>query len=110
MSDCLATLQRELLPAVVDTGLLAVENRLLNFHLDTGRLIDGTAFRNVCLDMDESRGDLPPRNEESGTSIRHRALISYLWRTRGGPRSSTPGWKRWSRTRTPGRRCGSASG
>ena len=56
MSDCLATLQRELLPAVVDTGLLAVENRLLNFHLDTGRLIDGTAFRNVCLDMDESGG------------------------------------------------------
>ena len=56
MSDCLATLQRELLPAVVDTGLLALENRLLNFHLDTGRLIDGTAFRNVCLDMDESGG------------------------------------------------------
>ena len=56
MSDCLATLQRELLPAVVDTGLLALENRLLNFHLDTGRLIDGTAFRNVCLEMDESGG------------------------------------------------------
>ena len=56
MSDCLATLQRELLPAVVDTGLLAVENRLLNFNLDSGELIDGTAFRNTNLCMDESGG------------------------------------------------------
>ena len=56
MSDCLATLQRELLPAVVDTGLLALEDRLLNFHLDTGRLIEGTAFRNTNLYMDKSGG------------------------------------------------------
>ena len=56
ISDFLGTLQRELLPAVVDTGLLALEDRLRNFGLDTGELIDGAAFRNVCLDMDESGG------------------------------------------------------
>ena len=54
MSDCMATLQRELLPAVVDTRLLAVGDRLRNFHLDSGELIEGTAFRNVCLSMDDS--------------------------------------------------------
>ena len=54
MSDCMATLQRELRPAVVDTRLLAVEARMRNFHLDSGELIEGTAFRNVCLSMDDS--------------------------------------------------------
>ena len=54
MSDCLSTLRRELLPAVVDTGLLAVEDRLKHFHLDTGEIIHGTAFRNTCVRMDDS--------------------------------------------------------
>ena len=54
MTDCLGTLQRELLPAVVDTGLLALRDRLLNFDLDTGEVITGTSFRTGSLFMDDS--------------------------------------------------------
>ena len=54
MSDYLGTLQRELLPAVVDTALLDPEDRLRNFNIDTGQLISGVAFPNALVTMDES--------------------------------------------------------
>lgn len=53
MSDYMATLKRELLPAVVDTGLLAEKDRLRNFNIDSGELINGVAFENVSVAVDD---------------------------------------------------------
>ena len=54
MNAYLNALADAITPACIDTALLSEKDRLLNFHLDSGALIDGTCFRNSVVMVDGS--------------------------------------------------------
>ena len=53
LSSYMKSLAVAVAPPCVDTGLLAMEDRLLSFHLDTGEVIAGTIFDNVSVEVKE---------------------------------------------------------
>ena len=51
MGDYIAALSMKLTPPCVDMGILSESDRLRHFDLDTGELLDGTAFSNGIIDL-----------------------------------------------------------
>ena len=56
MRSYLDSLETAILPPCADTALLPPGKRRLNYHLDTGRLIDGAAFQNSVVSVDIAGG------------------------------------------------------